>query len=317
MTYRKILVGVDLHQGDRVAGQVLEAESQVAIDEAILLAIHTGGSITFCTSLQISAHTATLIEQDHQNLLRSVEDVAAERLDRVVAEATAKGVQSERIIRFGTPAVELATLADEGDFDLLVVGTRSRNSATRLLFGSTAHKLMRTAPCAVWVVKPESTREIREIAVATDLSDVGRSVVSAAVQMARALQAKLFVLHAVEIGELSSLLLAGVTAEEIATARDRMTADAEAAIQQQLSATDYRTLPHGVKIELIEGAPDHVIPPFITDNQIDILVIGTHGRSGISRLILGNMAERILPVVDCSVIAVKPSGFGNPVATEA
>ena len=85
--------------------------------------------------------------------------------------------------------------------------------------------------------------------------------------------------------------------------------EAQTALQQQLAATDYRTLPYGVKVELMEGSPDDVIPKFVTDHEIDILVMGTHGRSGISRLLLGNTAERILPVVDCSVIAVKPHDF--------
>jgi universal stress protein E len=313
--YEKILVGVDLHQGDRVASKELGPEARAAIEQALLLAIHSGGSVTFCSALNVSPQTATLIAQDHQNLVKTVEDVAAEMLDGVVAQARERGVTADKVVRLGMPGDELAKLAVEGAYDLLVVGTRSRSKASRLLFGSTAQKLVRTAPCAVWIVKPEEVREIREIAVAVDLSDAGRPALAAAVDAARALSAKLFIVHAVDMAELSYLLIAGVSTNEIAEARTRKVDDAKAALQQQLAATDYRTLPHGVMVEVIEGSPDDVIPKFVADQEIDILVLGTHGRSGLSRLVLGNTAERILPMVHCSVIAVKPHDFVSPHAS--
>lgn len=305
--HEKILVGIDLHQGDRVAGGALSPESQAAIDEAVRLALHSGGAVTFCSCLDLSPQTASLIARDHQNLVKTVEDLAAEVLDKIVTDTNGKGVTSDRVVRLGHPGEQLALLAQEGNYDLLVVGTRSRGKVTRALFGSVAQKLIRMAPCAVWVVKPDAIRDIREIAIATDLSDAGSPALAEAVAMARGLDAKLFVVHAVDLSQLSFLIMAGVSGEEVAAARDRLLEDAKAALQQQLITTDYRTLPHGVKVEIVEGSADEAIPKFVTDNEIDILVMGTHGRTGVSRMLLGNTAERILPKVDCSVIAVKPA----------
>ncbi len=312
--YQRILVGVDLHQGDRVAARELGIESRAAIEEAIALCAHSGGSVTFCSALNVSPQTATLIAQDHQNLLKTVEDVAAEMLEAVVVEAKSRGITADKVIRLGTPDEQLAKVAIEGKYDLVIVGTRSRNKATRMLFGSTAQRLIRNAPCAVWIVKPEEMREVREIAVATDLSEAGRPAINAAVEIARALSAKLFIVHAVDMGELSALLMAGVNTHEIASVRTRLLEEAQTGLQKQLVATDYRTLQHGVKIEVVEGSADDAIPKFVTENEVDILVMGTHGRSGLTRLLLGNTAERILPNVQCSVITVKPDGFVSPVA---
>ena len=263
----------------------------------------------------MSPQTATLIAQDHQNLLKTVEDLAAEFLNEVVAIAASRGVTADSTVRFGSPQEELSKLAGEGHYDLLVIGTRARQKAARLLFGSTSMELMRHAPCAVWVVKPEEIREIREIAVATDLTNDSRRVLAAAVEAARALSAKLFVVHSVDIGELSYLLMAGISPQDIAAARARMMEEAEAGLQNQLVTTDYRTLPHGVKIDVVEGSFDEAIPKFVEDNKIDILVVGTHGRTGLPRLVLGNSAERILPSVHCSLIAVKPEDFISPYST--
>jgi nucleotide-binding universal stress UspA family protein len=56
-----------------------------------------------------------------------------------------------------------------------------------------------------------------------------------------------------------------------------------------------------------------VIPDFAMEEQIDLIVMGTVGRSGISGLFIGNTAEKVLQKVDCSVLAVKPEGFVSPV----
>jgi universal stress protein E len=315
--FQKILVGVDLHQGDRLASGELSPETQAAIQQALELAIHAGGTVSFCAALDVSPQTESLIEQDHQKSLRTVEDVASELLDNVVATAAGRGVTADKIVRLGAPADELARTASTGKYDLIVVGTRRQNSATRLLFGSTSQKLIRAAPCAVWVVKPEEVREIREIAVATDLTESSIPVLRSAIDAARALAAKLYIVHVVDVGQLSYLLVAGIPGEEIAAARVRLRDEAEARLNQQLSMTDFRTLPHGILVEVLEGSPNEVITKFIVDREVDILVVGSHGRRGISRLVLGSTVERLLPEIHCSAIVVKPDDFVSPYASAA
>lgn len=312
--YLKILVGVDLHHGDRAVSKEFGPETRAAISQALELAAHSGGVVTFCAVLEISAQTATLIERDHQNLLKTVEDVASEMLDIEVSAANARGLPADKAVRIGSAWEELAKEACENQHDLVVMGTRHRDTATRLLFGSTAQKLIRFAPCPVWIVKPEEFREVREIAVATDLSDSSIPVLHAAIKAARALNARLYILHVLEQDQLSHLLIAGVSEDEIATCQQRLRVDAEAKLHGQLAQTDYRTLQQGVKIEFVAGSPDHAIGAFVTANEVDLLVIGTHGRRGLAGLLLGNTAERILPSIHASLLAVKPDGFVSPYA---
>ena len=113
---------------------------------------------------------------------------------------------------------------------------------------------------------------------------------------------------------MSHLLIAGVSEDEIAALQQRQRVDAEAKLHGQLASTDYRTLQQGVKIEIVTGSPDHAIGDFVTANEVDVLVIGTHGRRGLEGLLLGNTAERILPSIHASLLAVKPDGFVSPYA---
>ena len=62
-------------------------------------------------------------------------------------------------------------------------------------------------------------------------------------------------------------------------------------------------------VYLIKGRAKDVIPELVESGDIDLVVIGTVGRSGIPGLIIGNTAERVLNAIDCSVLALKPEGF--------
>ena len=309
---QNILVGVDLHHGDRIASKQLGDEPQAVVDEALLLASTWGASLTFCSILEISAQSHSLIEHDHENILKTVEDVASEVLTQLVEYSNKQGIAAEQLVRFGTAWEELAKESATGQYDLLIIGTRMRSRATAMLFGDTAHKVIRHASCPVWVVKPSELRDIREVAVATDLSPSAQPAIEMAVTVARAIQARLYVLHVLETSDLRYLLIAGVAEEEVARTEERLRQTADDQIKEQLSQTDFRTLPYGVKIEHLTGSPDVAITEFVTKNDVDLLVIGTHGRSGFSGLLLGNTAERILPGLHSSLLAVKPVGFHGP-----
>ncbi len=309
-----ILVGVDLHHGDRIASIELSDETQAAVDEALQLAAIWGGTVTFCSVLELSAQSQSLIEHDHENILKTVEDVASAVLTKLVNYSNKSGIPAESVIRFGTAWDELSKESAQGPYDLVIIGARASHRTSTLLFGSTAHKLMLYSACPVWIVKPAELREIRDVAIATDLDPANLPVIRVAVTVARAIGARLHVLHVLELADLRYLTLAGASKEKLAYAEEKLRQSADEKLKDQLHQTDFRTLPHGVKIEYLRGAPDLVIPEYITANSVDLLVIGTHGHHGITEFILGNMAERLLPTVHASLLAVKPDGFKSPYA---
>ena len=312
---QNILVGVDLHHGDRIASSELSDETQAAVDEALQLAGIWGGTVTFCTVLELSAQSQSLIEHDHENILKTVEDVASSVLMKLVNYCNKDGIPAEQVIRFGSAWEELAKECAQGPYDLVIIGARSTIHRTAsLLFGSTAHKLMRHSACPVWVVKPSELREIRDVAVDADLGAASLPAIKVAVTVARAIGARLHVLHVLEKSDLRYLALIGTPKEKLAAAEERLRQAADEKLKDQLYQTDFRTLPHGVKIEILSGPSDTVIPEYIDSNSVDLLVIGTHGHQGISEFLLGNVEERILPAAHSSLLAVKPDGFKSPYA---
>jgi len=66
-------------------------------------------------------------------------------------------------------------------------------------------------------------------------------------------------------------------------------------------------------VHMIEGEPADAIPGFAQKNDVDLIVMGTVARSGVSGMVMGNTAERILDRMECSVLALKPEDFVSPI----
>lgn len=302
---QNILIAVDLHHGDRFSDGELSPAAEAAVKQGLEIAATAQASVTFCYVLEISEQALELIRQDEKNRFSTVEDFAQAALKTLEVRAGTQGIKAASVLRIGSSWHELLEQISAGKHDLVVVGTRDRSTAARSFFGSTAQRLLRSSPCPVWIVKPQEVREIREVLVASDLTESCQEAVHAGVSIARWLNAKLFVIHTLEYPFEAYMQTAGISEEEFAGYRHKLRHDAEAKLNAQIQKTDHRTLPFGLKAEVLEGSPDDALPKFIDQNQIDLLIIGSHGRTGLSRLLLGNTAERILPHVHASVLAIR------------
>ena len=81
---------------------------------------------------------------------------AREELDRLTASATHGIARVTGHLRIGTPAAEIVDLASDISADLIVVGTEQRTGMSRIVFGSVAERVARTAPCPVLIVRPKT-----------------------------------------------------------------------------------------------------------------------------------------------------------------
>jgi nucleotide-binding universal stress UspA family protein len=95
----------------------------------------------------------------------------------------------------------------------------------------------------------------------------------------------------------------------------RVLGHAEEVLHEQLEKTEHRSLAEPIRVHLTDkiGKPDEVILKCIHDYKIDLLLMGTVGRTGATGAMIGNTAERLLPEVTCSVLAAKPPDFRCPI----
>lgn len=311
--FGKILVGVDLSHADRLATSELDPPMQEAIKRAIWLAGQVSGELTFLSVLDISPQAEELLEDDYKQASKNVIDEADRVLDALVDRAAEQGLKAKRKVVIGKDWVEIVREVLREQYDLVVVGTRDLGSVSRLLFGSAGMKLLRKCPCPVWITKPDPNWDDVNMLVASDLTEMSQTVLQLAIDGAQMFDAKVHLLHAAEYEFDQCMLHTGLSTEQVEAFRTDKRTKAEQQLQQQLAQTDYRTLTYGVQTHVIDGPADVVIRQAIEDFGIDLLVMGTVARGGIPGMLVGNTAERLLPEVNCSILAVKPPDFECPI----
>ena len=314
--FKKIMVGVDLHHADRLADTELNPPTITAIQRSIWLAAQIDAEIVFCAVLDLGAHTQELLHEHFGDAARNVEEVSEKVLGRLVKQAADKGCRASSKLMYGTPSYELLKESVLGKYDLVVVGTKDLGIAGRFLLGSTSMKLLRRCVCPVWVTKPDPKPDDLNILICSDFSDVSQQMIHMIVNSCQNTDTKVHLLHVSEsLGE-KSIWTSSIPEEQLAEHREKLRRENEVKLSNQLSQTDYRTLKNGVKTHVVDGSPEEVIPRIAEQEGIDLIVLGTVGRSGIPGILIGNTAERILTHIDCSVLAVKPVGFECPVKFE-
>jgi universal stress protein E len=314
--FRNILVGIELANADHQAEFVLTGPSEEALRRAIWLAARTQGKLTIFSAVDISESARAMLAEEPEHAEGDLEREAFDLLERYVTRAKAQSVDAVQKVGFGTPWLEICRQVLCDDHDLVVIGTRDLGQIGRILFGSTGVKLLRNCPCPVWITRPDPNWDDLNILVPSDLTEVSLEALRIAVNGGQLVDTRLHLLHAVE-GMVAPPPWFGKTQRKMVNdflAQER--AEATRRLHEQLSLTDYRTLPHGVQVHVVDGPPDEAILKAIDDFQIDLVVMGTAGGSGLSGFVVGTTAERLVSHMKCSVIGVKPSGFHCPVERE-
>jgi universal stress protein E len=259
-----------------------------------------------------------LPEDERALLSRSVGEAADAVLGDLVKEAAASGVEATGKRAVGKGWLEIIHQVLRGKHDLVVVGTRDLTGVRRMLFGNTAMKLLRRCPCPVLVAKIGTDVRPLNVLVATDLKPAGVEAMRLAVGLAAAQTGvRLHVLHVVDY-PLDRIWSSALPELHQMQYHHRIRAAAEKTLYDQLEETDYQSLGERVRVHVAEkvGTADIAIQNFIQLHNIHLLVMGTIGRAGLPGILIGNTAERLLPEVHCSVLAVKPPDFQCPIHLE-
>jgi len=310
----QIVVGVAMPESWPWEAANLEPATRIAARQGFQLASRLGIPLKLVAVLDKPDVGFFASEQDASGQAAVEQKNAEEVLSHLCAEYADLDADVSAIVVLGSAWLEILKVAEASRRALIICGTRSRSTVSRVLFGSTGVKLLRNAPGPVWLVKPRIDDDAgMDVLAATDLSEVGIDIISAGVTLGRALPVKFTVLHVVDTDLDRRVAHTGASEEKIAGWRERDRALAEEQLHDQLSATDVRTLPNGFQVQLAEGAADGCVLSAIEELDIDLLIMASSGRGGIPGILFGNTAERLLPELPCSLLVLKPQDFVCPV----
>lgn len=201
----------------------------------------------------------------------------------------------------GRPFVEIIRTCRNWQADLIVVGVSPRG--TDRFLGSTGERVLRKSPVPVLLVKREFLPGPKTILIPTDFSPTSREAAAEALTLIRGFGGRAVFLHVVDIRALYPIAY-GVEPVVLPPVTDK---DLEPEWQEFLN-----TLPlEGITWEKQnrEGPAARQIADAAAELSADLVVIGTHGRSGVAHVLLGSVAEEVLRLADCSVLTVRPDAF--------
>jgi universal stress protein E len=317
---KNVVVGVEMPESRPWIAENIAPASLLAVRQSFDIADAMNAAVRIVCVLP-SASTGFFASEDDARAEFAVDTTAAMKvlaeLEIQYMEKTSRAIDVSSVVTSGKAWFEILKVAGTDRDNLIVCGTRNKPTVTRLLFGSTGRKLLRSAACPVWLLKPRIDNNASlDVLAATDLSEVGEDVLGIGVALGQSLPVRLNVLHVVDNDLDRHMARTGVSEEELAEYRRKSKEEAEATLHEQLAMTDYRTVAMGVQTHIAEGAADGCILSAIGELDIDLLIMATSGRGGIPGMLFGNTAERLLPELPCSILAIKPDDFVCPVALD-
>ena len=236
---------------------------------------------------------------------------ASNRLAEFKERTRRRGIVTTTHIARGIPSERVIAAAQSQEADLLVVGTRGKSGLAHVLLGSTAERVIRSAPCPVLAIpapkddrSTEESISLKRILVPTDLSDCSLDAVEYAAVVAVQSQASVELLHVLE-PVYYGIDFAFEHADEREKKRKRV-AQALEDLSANLSKAGVAT-----KTCIRGGMPSDTILEYLKTSASDLIIMGTHGRRGLSHLLAGSVTEAVLRRGTCPVLAVRNLPFGD------
>ena len=219
-------------------------------------------------------------------------DVRQELVKRVAAFVNPDGEDCELMIESGSAHSAIVRTAEEVDAGLIVVGHGSREQG----LSGISERVVRYAHCPVLVARPARGGCIL---AATDFSDPAMPAVESAASESRRRTRDLVVIHAIDIERF--ILIPDQTMPELPPID--LPEEVRKASLERLNACAAQF--HANRSILAHGPAGSSILDAISELHADLVVVGTHGQTGLSRLALGSVAESVVRGADCSVLVVR------------
>lgn len=204
------------------------------------------------------------------------------------------------LVAVGPPAAEIESFAREKGVDLIVSGTSGHGRLRNALFGSTAHRLtQQTRRPIVYVPAGSSLPPAKNLLVALDFSDCSLAALRWAAEQAKQWDAVVTAVHGLGVSALSPDYEPNA---KFVPMIDALTEQRHEQLTRQL--TD-----HGIegKVIISRASPAEAIGETAESVGAELIVMGTHGRGAVGRLLLGSVALRVLRDTTCPVATIQPA----------
>ena len=284
----KILVPIDF--SDR---------SKKALDVAEKFAPIIGGKVTpFYSHLPISEldepYALGMSSAMYQNF-DELEDILKKRVSELSEEVVDKKYLNEPIIMMGNAAQSIIDISD--DFDYIIMSSHGRTGFSRFLLGSVSEKVLRLSKIPVMIVENESdVGEFKNILVTTDFSDNASGAFPYAVKLAQKTGGTIDLLHVLSFDQFDD-------DEKDLSLRKIREDRLKILVKEHFQPISDRV---NSKVIITQGSPHEAIFEHVNENNYNLVVMATVGRTGINYLMMGSTTANVVRHVKSAVLSVNP-----------
>ncbi|QDU92636.1 universal stress protein [Lignipirellula cremea] len=304
--FKKILVATDTRFADHPI-----------VQQAAEIALRNNASLKIVDVVPEFPWTVRMTLANHEHMRELIAQEKKTALEALAEPIRQTGVEVETQALLGKTSIEIIREVIRGGYDLVLRVAKGRESTHQGFFGNTGKRLLRKCPCAVWLVAAAAPAKFQQVLGCVDTSsgseidaELNDQVYELASSIGAFYGARFSLLHAWSIWNEQMIRTRMKPAEfEVL---EKTNHDQIAALLDKFLET-HGTNIRADNIQMVKGDPPAAIAEFVCDNHVDLVVMGTVARSGVTGMFMGNTAEQILDRIECSVLALKPSSFVSPI----
>jgi nucleotide-binding universal stress UspA family protein len=256
--------------------------SEGAIREVINLAKICSSKIYAVSVVEINPEFMAQAPQ----LVEKYEKETRQHLESVKSRASKEGLDCEVIVHEGEePYKYIIDEAAKKQAEMIIMGRYGRTGLKRLLMGSVTARVIGHSPCKVMVIPETAKVSYKNILIATDGSKYSDAAALEAISIAKRCGSDLIAIS-------------------VAT-KDKNLPSAKKSVEKISRIAEKEGLK--AKTLTLRGTPYNVIVETAGKKNADVIVVGSHGRTGLDRLLMGSVTERVIGHANCAVLVAKRS----------
>jgi len=246
----------------------------------------------------------------YQFIIKTRQDEAVRYLHSIQSHFNSSPVNLETQVIVGRGARSIINYAQENDIDLIVISSHGSSGINRWIYGSVADKVLHNAPCAIVLIHSQAQVEpftLKRILLPLDGSAIAEQALEPALALAEAASAELLLLRVTTMPQVSVQPVPGWPGFD--AIRDAAENDAYDYLQGVQAAM--ADSPVSTSLHVVSGAAPEDIVDIADSKKVDLIVMSSHGCSGIERWAFGSVAEKVLRVANCATLVMRGQEFSE------
>ena len=296
--FKRILVPLD---GSELAETALEPAGTIAQDQGGELILTSVSAHKHVIAPGAAGYGPVILDGEFELDL----DKSEAYLNSIRQTIEHSGVTIQTRVVAGDVAGKIVDLAAEEKVDLIVMTTHGYSGITRWMLGSITERVLRGAPCPVLVIR--CVGQLKNVLIALDGSRLAEKALEPGLDLARIYGGRVTLLQVSKESGLDSIEL-GLMDMASTGLSQQVSQDTNEGVAQYLNsiANRHRSPDLMIDTAVVSGSPARGILDFLEFNPVDLLVMATHGQTGLRRWVYGSVTEKCLRNSACAMLIVRP-----------